>query len=580
VPFTPSDGQWFNALPFRLEIVERPGEMPDENQPEACSEVFPQPMPPRWDEVKRVLTVFLAKGEIARVQYSSFLGQDDLPKMGLLKWLTGSNGADLVKQYGLAGQAWQLTPFRELKLVHAVQQPLCPPRINQLAATRDFGESRALLTGRFYLSVKSTGQLDLLAEWDEATDDPSNPAPQVLPGKAHVFQLKIEESDTDHYELQDVQEIYHEFSDTKFRRLRYHLNAASRFREYFPPEISLDAGNISREGRELNVIALSSARPAAPKLQYVVPTFGWSEESSPPATPQGWQTFKRFRAGGGLRVYLDRPWFSSGDGELLGVVLWPGPGPVPTPLEHLVTQMGADPIWFAAQPKFAAHTQDFTNELTNEDGLILDEAEGQMVSVVGFKPEFDPERRLWYCDIRFAAPFTVAYYPFVRLALARYQPNSLKQAGRDVKLSRVIIADFVQLPPDRELALNLADDKTLIITLAGFAPRKPLPNLVEISLETHDSRIPGELGWHPVAAPTGTANPFKLSAEEIIDPDFHFRLQQTIILPAPRTAQPFRVSVKEFEQFSPDPLVNLAANSPDRTGGHVKRLVYADAVEL
>jgi hypothetical protein len=40
------------------------------------------------------------------------------------------------------------------------------------------------------------------------------------------------------------------------------------------------------------------------------------------------------------------------------------------------------------------------------------------------------------------------------------------------------------------------------------------------------------------------------------------------------------VSVKEFEQFSPDPLVNLAANSPDRTGGHVKRLVYVDAVEL
>ena len=29
------------------------------------------------------------------------------------------------------------------------------------------------------------------------------------------------------------------------------------------------------------------------------------------------------RTGGGLRIYMDRPWYSSGDGELLGVVVWP-----------------------------------------------------------------------------------------------------------------------------------------------------------------------------------------------------------------------------------------------------------------
>ena len=47
----------------------------------------------------------------------------------------------------------------------------------------------------------------------------------------------------------------------------------------------------------------------------VSPTFGWSSSVNS-ATTQ----FDSVRRGRGLRVYLDRPWFSSGDGERLG--LW------------------------------------------------------------------------------------------------------------------------------------------------------------------------------------------------------------------------------------------------------------------
>ena len=57
---------------------------------------------------------------------------------------------------------------------------------------------------------------------------------------------------------------------------------------------------------------LSSAQPEAPKVLYVIPTFKWE------TSPQGHR-----RVGGGLRVYLDRPWYSSGDGEQLAVVLYP-----------------------------------------------------------------------------------------------------------------------------------------------------------------------------------------------------------------------------------------------------------------
>src|SRR5205085_202215 len=56
---------------------------------------------------------------------------------------------------------------------------------------------------------------------------------------------------------------------------------------------------------------------------------------------------------------------------------------------------------------------------------------------------YDATRRLWYADI-VIRPAT-AYFPFVRLALARYCPVSVPGAH----LSPVILTEFLQLAPDR-----------------------------------------------------------------------------------------------------------------------------------
>ncbi len=65
----------------------------------------------------------------------------------------------------------------------------------------------------------------------------------------------------------------------------------------------------------MSVIAPSTGRLVAPKLEYIVPVFGWGEEVSPVGATENWEEFKRVRKGGGLRVYLGRPWFSSDAGE-------------------------------------------------------------------------------------------------------------------------------------------------------------------------------------------------------------------------------------------------------------------------
>src|SRR5690606_32452332 len=80
----------------------------------------------------------------------------------------------------------------------------------------------------------------------------------------------------------------------------------------------------------------STARPDPPRVAWIVPTFGWSEA----ATLFGRER-TRTRRGGGLRIFLDRPWWSSGYGEQLAVVLAEGPvAEADEQLRALVTMRG------------------------------------------------------------------------------------------------------------------------------------------------------------------------------------------------------------------------------------------------
>ena len=76
-----------------------------------------------------------------------------------------------------------------------------------------------------------------------------------------------------------------------------------RFREYFPQDQDLD---FTRSSQPVKVDVPASARPAVPLVNYLMPTFGWQRQTQ--------TNLKRsVRFGGGLRIYLERPWFSSGE---------------------------------------------------------------------------------------------------------------------------------------------------------------------------------------------------------------------------------------------------------------------------
>ena len=61
--------------------------------------------------------------------------------------------------------------------------------------------------------------------------------------------------------------------------------------------------------------------------------------------------------------------------------------------------------------------------------------------------QYDATRDLWYADIQVAAPGggeLGSYMPFIRFALARYQPHSIDGAH----LSKIVTVDYAQIAPN------------------------------------------------------------------------------------------------------------------------------------
>jgi hypothetical protein len=557
---------WPERLPFRLQLREGSD-------------------PPSWDPASRVLTVQLPKAETATIRFSAYTFEDDLSLLGVRDWLLeflrtqpGTPTLKLALEAAASGAVSMLSPSRALVLVHAVQQPLFPPRVSlNSPAPRDPHATFAYLGGQIEVDAKSTAKLDLLASWHEPIDGPEEVPPRTV--AAHVFELPL---DLDGKATQDDDPVpialfepkanrvqllapsspaesqrrrflsRHEFGDTRFREVAYRAVATTRFREYFPATLTSNPDKISRTSAEVKIKVLSSAAPAPPHVLYVLPTFRWTKPSNPLALRQD-----RVRSGGGLRVYLARPWFSSGAGEQLGVVC------SKDELDTSMTVWGGDPIFAPVGPDGTTSKSAIFKNGQRSDFPTL--------TVFGHAVHFDEERELWYSDI--VIDVGNAYAPFVRLALARYQPNSIPDAER----STIVLADMVQLAPDRTVSLisNAAERDQLTVTVAGVTyrdittpnvpTRPPITALVEVSLEQRT--VPGtqdDLGWTP-------ADP-ALQPQPALDPLVAPLLWNgRVTLPTPRTPNQFRLVVKEFEQLPTGITTPLTL---------IKRLVFADTVEL
>ncbi len=595
-PFTVwFEGEWPEIVPFRIQLVE--GDSPPRHQ-------------------DGVLSVYLPKADRRTVRYSSLLDDAGRSLMAVWRSLSQSDRETFIEhdQHLLH---WMIAPFRRMEVIHAVQQPLEEPEI-QMEPLKTVGDTYVTFTKTIKTHAKSTSRLDVFAEWAEPVDRVSEPAWITIAGAGHAFGFEIAPDENDARVTVDSTRISrHEFGDTKHRWVEYYAVATSRFREYFHPKITSDPANIQRRGPKRKINVPSSARPTAPTIRYIVPTFGWSATDSE-------SSMSRERKGGGLRVYLERPWFSSGEGEMLGVVL---PQPLLTvdkilrvdkrarkvrterlrsnrppgvfgyvlnatyadKVKPYVTQYGKDPIWKTGNPHQVPRIEHFKRACpeTSKPGLTIAEVEGPTVAVAAHKVEYDIDRHLWFCDIEIDAG--ESYFPFVRLALARYQPDSIE----NTHLSPIRLAEFMQLTADRTAtvtflkpdmvrivvhgtaAYNIASEQVLSTT--AILPDMKWSRRVSVTIEERLEDIRGDLGWQQ------TGDEIFLDVTHIQQGEVTW--QQDVRLPGPvRDKGTHRLQIKEYEYFFTDFTLEEHAYFTRGPGMPLhptrSRIVYADNFEL
>jgi hypothetical protein len=326
---------------------------------------------------------------------------------------------------------------------------------------------------------------------------------------------------------------------------------------------------------------LSTAPPPVPNIEYVLPTFEWQFEKSSRVRKQTRRC--------GLAVMLNRPWFASGDGEMLAVVLPPAnqckAGTVPSRrsltltlpsqyppygasslygVEQQVTAWGTHAIWPSVEN--ANMSISLRNAVRCEPVVI----QGQAFSVALFEPNYDEVEQKWYCNLSFSeAP---VYGTLMRLALARYQPHSIvpdKSTDDTIAISDIVTTEFALLNPTRVLQVKRKGG-SLEVTIIGVGVYDEKGQLqtrfdVRLATETEDAYV---FPWREADAPSSGDKPD--SARQIL---FHGLVKFDHL-------KTNAIVVREYESF---PVFESDCGGGGKATSEIasrEKLVYATSVEI
>jgi hypothetical protein len=125
-----------------------------------------------------VLEVRLPKSYDIRAQLSSVFPDGRLGDLAIWQW-TPELDQQALKAAAIEGRHWMLTPFRWVTFTHAVQHPLAVPDMSKVGHTRPPGATYAEFDHAIACHARSTGRLDVLAEWTEDVDLLTDDAPRM-----------------------------------------------------------------------------------------------------------------------------------------------------------------------------------------------------------------------------------------------------------------------------------------------------------------------------------------------------------------------------------------------------------------
>lgn len=266
---------------------------------------------------------------------------------------------------------------------------------------------------------------------------------------------------------------------TAAREITVKMAATSRYTGYFPK--SSEPGHFDRESSETSFWIKNTAQPESVAVDRIIPLFSWSEETD--ARGPGAIVTRKTK----LRVFLKSKFHTSGGDERVALVFATDPTSSPT--------IGKDPAaccWASDPARLTDQLPGFmpADVVRNADtdispvtlhmpvppsGELMPGRDTVQVITRAFTPMLDPVEGLWRfdVDIDVGSPAHIGSgsepsvdegvaWPFVRLALCRYQPHSIEHK----ELSPPIF-EWVQIAPWRRVKVSISDYKKVNVLVRG-----------------------------------------------------------------------------------------------------------------
>lgn len=466
------------------------------------------------DHEGHTLRVWLPKGAKAELRLSCTMNEDDFDKHIAAKWAQDSHDPGGIREVVLAGQHPLVTPPRILALVHALEVPPDPPAVHVTAIQQTLNSPIANVRVSATADMRLVSSTDITAEWTDCSSDSKD-----LRGKTKVGTI-----------YDKPQELDCSFPSTSYRDVGYIGLCSSRFAEYF-----YSAGHDARKGPPsaptFGVPHLNTARPEAFDLAYVIPTFQTLSDDNSLTRPK--RSFLQQRRGGTLRIFFRGQGCTSGPGEKLGVVIFNTSAPRDYALSRASREWSNEPqgnatgasaadylaktatynsiwagdnLWPSKVSTGGPAANDFLDPDSVVEGATLLELEGPEpsgeprypITLATYNPQFDPDRQLSWCDVGLTVPSSFA---FLRLALVRYQPHSLRFAD----CSRVVYADYISLTPTRSLIVMRAPrtirlkNEIFVFLLGDHDERSDdFANAYQVTLDRSEGLGRSGIWWRPL----------------------------------------------------------------------------------
>jgi hypothetical protein len=298
--------------------------------------------------------------------------------------------------------------------------------------------------------------------------------------------------------------------DTRARIMRLWAVAGSRtaacFRDAKGDIQDMAMADCKSDCQEIVLQATEAPAKVAPLT--ILPAFHLEQTVAKDGKKHAFTVNRRVR----LRIRMRRPWFTSGEGERLGIILWPPEilkdrvstrdntvrrdydmaWDANTDIEMLqfkdedlglggsyVTRWGLDPTkeggklgWITPPSAFAdmasaAIDPGVASRVRKADTMYVPRASIPIpindgigpkrrvwleASLLTFVPRFDIDHETWFCDVELNAD--TAPEPFMRLGLVRYQPY----APPELRVSEPVV-EWLQIPQHRAVTVTVDESK-------------------------------------------------------------------------------------------------------------------------